>query len=432
MTRVAKSKRWAAGEPEVQNRGKVIVGIATLIGLTFAVDVNFPYVAFGGFYTIPILISLWLRSFRVTLGLTGLCTVLSLIELPFIDPGDPAVDPLADFRFNALIGNHLVEVASLVVVCLIGYWRLRDERALEESRETTATTLASIAEGVITIDASGRVSYLNSLAEQLTACSREQALGQPLDAVLRLSEERALRVPIEDLPSDLVGPQRSKAVLIPRRGAPLPIEKISSPLRGALGLRRGEVIVFRDITERESHDKNLRTLAYRDPLTNLPNRLALHELLNLELAHARRNKSALAVLFIDLDDFKRVNDTLGHAAGDDLLRATAARLRSHLRETDTIARLGGDEFAVLLPGALSARDGELVATKLLSALEEPLLFEGRELRVRASIGIAMYPVDANGAEELLRRADEAMYRAKQEGGARLAAAAGPIRVLPAS
>jgi diguanylate cyclase (GGDEF)-like protein len=170
----------------------------------------------------------------------------------------------------------------------------------------------------------------------------------------------------------------------------------------------------------------MRKLAYRDTLTNLPNRLSLHELLNLELAHARRNRSALGVLFIDLDDFKRINDTVGHAAGDEVLRATAARLRSNLRETDTIARLGGDEFAVLLPGALGVDDAQMVAEKLLGALDEPVLFEGHKLRVRASIGLAMYPGDADQPDELLRRADEAMYKAKQQGGARLASVAGLV------
>jgi len=421
MGRAVEKERARSREVELPNRGKVFLCLAALICLIFVVDVNFPYVAFGGFYTIPILISLWLRRFSITLGLTGLCMMLTLLELPLLDRSSAANDDLADFQLRSLVGNHLVEVSSLVVVCLIGYWRLRDERALEESRETTLTTLASLAEAVITTDSQGRVTYLNPIAEQLTGCAREAALGQPLEAVMRLSEEAPRRVPIDDLPDELNGPSSSKAVLIPRRGRQLPIEKVCSPLRGALGLRRGEVIVFRDITERELHEKDMRTLAYRDPLTNLPNRLALHELLGLELAHARRNRSGLGVLFIDLDDFKRINDSFGHAAGDELLRATAARLRSHLRETDSIARLGGDEFAVLLPGALVARDAELVATKLLAALDEPVHFEGHMLRVRASIGMAMYPGDASEADELLRRADEAMYRAKQQGGARLVA-----------
>ncbi len=405
---------------EAPRRAKVYACITLLILLTFAVDVSFQFVAFGGFYAIPILISLWLRNFRVTLALTVLCCALTVGEVATIEVRGMRVEDFAPFTIQQLIGNHAVEVASLVVVCLIGYWRLRDERELEDSRATTATTLSSIAEGVITLDAARKVTYLNPLAEELTGTTLEQALGQPVDAVLRLCDENAAHVPIVDLPEHAIGPRMSRAMLIPKHGAQIRVELVNSPLRGTLGATRGEVIVFRDITEHEQRERDMRTLAYRDTLTKLPNRLSLHELLTLELAHARRNKGSLAVLFLDLDDFKQVNDTLGHAAGDELLRSTAARLRSNLRETDTVARLGGDEFAIVLAGAEGVREVELVAAKLFAALDEPVHFEGHELHARASIGVAMFPKDGLEADDLLRRADEAMYRAKQQGGGRLA------------
>ena len=419
MSRTKPILQPPAPETEPHARAKVIACVALLTLLIFLVDINFQLVAFGGFYAIPILISLWLRNFRVTLALTGLCCLLTIGEVVVVLARGIRMEQLPQFTLAYFIANHAVETLSLVSVCVIAFWRLRDERELEESRETTATTLSSIAEGVITIDSARRITYLNNLALELTGCPRSEALGQSIDAVLRLFDESAMHVPIEDMPEHLVGPRLSRAMLIPRHGAQIPIEKVNSPLRGAQGVRRGEVIVFRDITEREQREKDMRTLAYRDPLTNLPNRLSLHELLSLELAHARRSKGSIAVLFVDLDDFKQVNDKLGHAAGDELLCATAARLRVNLRETDTIARLGGDEFAIVLPGAHNARDGELVAAKLLNALEEPVLFEGKEMRVRASIGMAMFPEDGLESELLLRRADEAMYRAKQQGGGRL-------------
>ena len=414
-SRIAKS---FAPEPGLPSRAQIHVGVWVLIVVIFLVDINFQLVAFGGFYAIPILISLWLRNFRLSMALTGLCCLLALAEIAVIASRGIKTEELAAFTLQHLIANHAVEVSSLVVVCLIGFWRLRDERDLEESREATATTLSSIAEGVITIDSTGRITYINRQAEEMSGCSRLEALGQPIEAVLRLSDESAMHATIEDMPEHLVGPRLTRAMLTPRQGVAIPIEKVNSPLRDPEGARRGDVIVFRDITERERREKDMRTLAYRDTLTNLPNRLALHELLGLELAHARRNKGSLAVLFVDLDEFKQVNDTLGHAAGDQLLCETAARLRLNLRETDTIARLGGDEFAIVLPGAPSARDGELVAAKLLHALEEPVLFEGQEMRVRASIGLAMFPEDGMEADMLLRRADQAMYRAKQQGGGR--------------
>jgi diguanylate cyclase (GGDEF)-like protein/PAS domain S-box-containing protein len=407
-----------ASAPEIHSRAKVWACVALLILLTFAVDVSFHFVAFGGFYAIPILISLWLRSFRATLALTVLCCALTFGEALFLAASSVALADRAPFSLQHLIANHAVEVSSLVVVCLIGFWRLRDERELETSRETTALTLASIADGVITIDAARRVTYMNRLAEEMTGRRSAEALGEPVADVLQLSEEAPASPTIEDMPERFAGPMLTRALLASRNGARIPIEKVRTALSGA----RGDVIVFRDITERVQREKDLRTLAYRDTLTNLPNRFSLRELLDLELAHARRNQGSLVVLFIDLDEFKAVNDTFGHAAGDELLRATAARLRLNLRETDTIARLGGDEFAVVLPGAPSARDGELVAAKLLNALTEPVMFEGHALRVRASIGLALFPEDGTDADALLRRADEAMYRAKQQGGGSMVSA----------
>jgi diguanylate cyclase (GGDEF)-like protein/PAS domain S-box-containing protein len=405
--------------------GRVYACIALLIVLTFLVDMNFEFVAFGGFYAIPILISLWLKSFRATLALTALCCALTLGEVIVFAARASTPDAIPPLSLQQLVGNHAVEVASLVVVCLIGYWRLRDERELEESRETTATTLSAIAEGVITLDAQRRVTYANPLAEELLGVERGAALGRAVDEVLVLTDEKAVRATIEDLPQSERAPRMTRALLSPPQGAPVRVELARSDLRHADGAQRGEVIVFRDITEREQRERDMKTLAYRDTLTNLPNRLSLHELLSLELAHARRNRGSLAVLFVDLDDFKQVNDTRGHAAGDELLRATAERLRANLRETDTVARLGGDEFAVVLPGAQDVRDVELVAAKLLAALDEPVLFEGHALRARASIGMAMFPEDGTEADMLLRRADQAMYRAKQEGGGRLAVASKP-------
>ncbi|MEO6710163.1 MAG: PAS domain S-box protein, partial [Planctomycetota bacterium] len=266
---------------------QIHVGVWVLIVLIFLVDINFQLVAFGGFYAIPILISLWLRNFRLSLALTGLCCLLAFAEVAVIAANGIHVEELQAFTLQHLIANHAVEVSSLVVVCLIGFWRLRDERDLEESRQATATTLSSIAEGVITIDSTGRITYINRQAEEMSGCSRLEALGQPIEAVLRLSDESAMHATIEDMPEHLVGPRLMRAMLTPRHGAAIPIEKVNSPLRDPEGAQRGDVIVFRDITERERREKDMRTLAYRDTLTNLPNRLALHELLGLELAHAR-------------------------------------------------------------------------------------------------------------------------------------------------
>jgi diguanylate cyclase (GGDEF)-like protein/PAS domain S-box-containing protein len=175
------------------------------------------------------------------------------------------------------------------------------------------------------------------------------------------------------------------------------------------------VSVSRDISERRQAEAQIEYQAYHDALTGLPNRLLFRDRLTIALAHAKRQQSPLTVMFLDLDRFKYVNDTLGHSLGDELLRAVATRLRTVLREDDTIARMGGDEFTILLGDVTAAEDAAKIAQKLLDTVAEPLRVEGHELYVTTSIGIAMFPDDGDSAESLLKNADSAMYRAKEIG-----------------
>jgi diguanylate cyclase (GGDEF)-like protein/PAS domain S-box-containing protein len=192
-------------------------------------------------------------------------------------------------------------------------------------------------------------------------------------------------------------------------------ETTSRAIRNASGAVEEIVSVSRDISERREAEAQIEYQAYHDALTGLPNRLLFRDRLTIALAHAKRQQSPLAVMFLDLDRFKHVNDTLGHSLGDDLLRAVAARLRSVLREGDTIARMGGDEFTILLDDLATAEDAAKTAQKLLDVVAHPLRIEGHELYVTTSIGIAMYPDDGATAEALLKNADSAMYRAKEIG-----------------
>jgi diguanylate cyclase (GGDEF)-like protein len=171
--------------------------------------------------------------------------------------------------------------------------------------------------------------------------------------------------------------------------------------------------------ERKRAEREIEHLAQHDGLTELPNRRLLHDRLSQSLAGARRNRHLLGVLFLDLDGFKAINDTFGHAAGDLLLRGVASRLRSCTRESDTIARIGGDEFVLVLPEIRRLDDIRSFATKILEAIASPFSLGDRELPVHASIGISVYPNDGHDAESLLRAADVAMYRAKAEGGGSL-------------
>lgn len=171
----------------------------------------------------------------------------------------------------------------------------------------------------------------------------------------------------------------------------------------------------RELTQRKQAEEKLARHAYYDNLTDLPNRRLFRNHLNQALALACRNQRRLAVLFVDLDHFKAINDTWGHAVGDRLLQSAAKWLKSCLRASDIVARLGGDEFIILLPEIGQPEDATTVAEKLLSALGKPFRIEGREIFTSASIGISLYPDDGDEAEVLMKNADQAMYCVKQEG-----------------
>lgn len=173
--------------------------------------------------------------------------------------------------------------------------------------------------------------------------------------------------------------------------------------------------IIRDVTELKRQQAELAHLAMHDPLTGLLNRGALEDRLSLELAHASRNLERCGVLYVDLDRFKEINDTQGHGVGDEILRQAAGRLVAVLRKSDSVARIGGDEFVVVIPDLEEPSDGADVAKKLLQVLEEPFVHFGQTFALSASIGIAVYPDDAEEGKLLLRHADAAMYVAKQRG-----------------
>jgi diguanylate cyclase (GGDEF)-like protein/PAS domain S-box-containing protein len=181
---------------------------------------------------------------------------------------------------------------------------------------------------------------------------------------------------------------------------------------GSLSVIEGTTI---DITERKRAEEQVKHLAFHDPLTNLPNRLLFNDRLTLAVAQAHRHNQKLAVLFLDLDRFKVINDSLGHSVGDELLRQVAERIQEHVREGDTVARLGGDEFTLLVPGITAEEDAAKIARKVCEAIHDPFWIDGRELFVTTSLGVSVYPSDGHDADTLVRNADSAMYRAKEQG-----------------
>jgi len=200
-----------------------------------------------------------------------------------------------------------------------------------------------------------------------------------------------------------------------RDGSLIHISHTVAPLVDAHGKLYGNLTIAADITESRATAQKIEFLAYHDALTGLPNRMLLKDRLRHDLALAERNQTHLALLFVDLDNFKKINDSLGHAAGDALLKEVAIRLQQCLRDTDTISRQGGDEFVVILGGLGGPDDSLPVLTKMIDRLQEPIVAEGKELSTSVSIGISFYPEDGADFETLAKKADMAMYRAKEAG-----------------
>lgn len=207
------------------------------------------------------------------------------------------------------------------------------------------------------------------------------------------------------------GRWRGEATGLRRDGINFPQEMSLTSIGGGGAM----VCVVRDITERTYAEEQIKHLAYHDALTNLPNRLLFKDRLTVALSHAQREGSRLAVLFLDLDRFKVINDSLGHNIGDQLLQAVAARVQACVRESDTVARLGGDEFTVLLPRLQRSDDAAPIAEKIIEAVRYPFHIEGREFFTTTSIGISLFPEDGTDAETLIKSADTAMYQAKELG-----------------
>ena len=199
-----------------------------------------------------------------------------------------------------------------------------------------------------------------------------------------------------------------------RTGETFPLEIMTSLLKGSEGV----VVVIRDITEKKQTEEKIRLMAYHDSLTGLPNRKLFSDRLDIALAQAQRNQKKVGIAMLDLDNFKDVNDTLGHAMGDLFLKAMAERLSAGLREGDTVARLGGDEFVLILPDLETIEDAIQVARKIVDSFCKPFFVDTHQLVVTTSIGIAVYPNDGTDEGILLKNADIAMYQAKQAGRAR--------------
>lgn len=288
--------------------------------------------------------------------------------------------------------------------------------ASRAAEERAQVTLASIGDAVLSTDLAGKITYMNPVAERMTGWSTWEATGRPLQEVMRIIDADSRETVRDPL---ALAVQRDTSVgvgenclLIGRDGRESAIEDTASPIHDRHGNVTGAVIVFHDVGAARALSLRMSHLAQHDVLTGLPNRMLLTDRLDRAIAAASRHGSKLAVLFMDLDRFKLINDRLGHAAGDQVLQSVASRLVAGVRRSDTVSRQGGDEFVVLLSEVACAEDAACTADALCAKIAVPHRVEGRNLSVTASVGIGVYPVDGTDAETLLKKADLALLSAK--------------------
>ena len=291
--------------------------------------------------------------------------------------------------------------------------------ALFQEKERAQVTLNSIGDAVLCTDIAGNVTYLNLVAETMTGWSMAEALGQPLSDVFRIING-ATRQPADNPGQRAIAENRvvglaTDSILIRRDGIESDIEDSSAPIHNRDGRVAGAVIVFHDVSESRAMAQKMAHLAQHDFLTGLPNRLLLTERFSRAIGQARRHHKQVALLFLDMDYFKNINDSLGHVIGDQLLQSVAKRLGECIRTTDTVCRQGGDEFVILLAEIEQRQDAAQVAEKLLAALLVPHCIAGHELHITLSIGISIYPDDGSTADAVMQNADTAMYYAKAKG-----------------
>ena len=319
-----------------------------------------------------------------------------------------------DYLLKARLDSYLLPKALHSMI-----ERAAIAEALFDEKERAQVTLNSIGDAVISTDVWGQVTYLNVVAEGLTGWSWKEAEGHRVEEVLQIIHATT-REPVpnpmtlaiqEDKPVGLT----PHCVLIRRDGHEAAIEDSAAPIHDRRKRITGAVMVFHDVSAARAQSLRMSYLAQHDSLTDLPNRILLKDRLTQAMTLACRHQQKLALLFLDVDRFKHINDSLGHAVGDRLLQSVAQRLVGCVRSSDTVSRQGGDEFVVLLSEITHSQDAAVVAEKILLTLATPHRIEQHELHVTASIGIVTYPDDGTEAETLMKNADFAMYHAKDAG-----------------
>ena len=293
------------------------------------------------------------------------------------------------------------------------------ENEVKKQHKFLQTVIDSISSGIMVINKDFTVSLMNSAAKEMI---NKKFINDPdLPKCYEISHHKD--TPCDDeihkcpLQSTCISKTKEKYVHKHKNnsGNDVIVEITTSPVLDENEDVFAIIESIHDITELKTMQDKLRYQAQHDTLTNLPNRMLFLDRIEQSIKNAHRFKEELAIVFVDLDHFKKINDTLGHAAGDELLRQTAKKLTSHTRESDTVARLGGDEFAIILNHVSDTRETSRIIKNIMNSFQEPIVFEGKNISVTLSIGISIYPKDGTEANELIKNADIAMYKAKQSG-----------------
>jgi len=279
---------------------------------------------------------------------------------------------------------------------------------------------AAAQDAIIMMDNKGRIAFWNEAARRIFGYTEQEARGRKLHELIvpepyRADFEKRMDIAGGEAQANDINKTLELAGLR-KDGTQIVTEHSISGV--SIGKKWHTICIVRDVTERKQFEERIRHLANYDNLTALPNRVLFYDRLSQAINLAQRNRRELALLYLDLDRFKTVNDTRGHGAGDEVLKAAADRIQAQVRESDTVARIGGDEFAIILPEITDPQDAAIVAQKIIDALcvSFPASGSGHGIvEIGASIGIAVFPTDGEGMDALFKAADAAMYKAKQQG-----------------
>jgi diguanylate cyclase (GGDEF)-like protein/PAS domain S-box-containing protein len=339
-----------------------------------------------------------------------------LVVLTALDDGSLAAQALQEGAQDYLIKGQ-IESRGLLRALHYAMERKLMEAALFAEKERAEVTLNCIGDGVVCTDKAGNVSFLNAAARNMMGCSWQESAGRPIADVLRIRDATSRHTnPMSMAVWETIGAHLPpNCILVGHGGVDIPIEASVAPIKDRDGQAAGAVVIFRDVSAARAMAVEMAHLAQHDYLTGLPNRMLLNDRISQATALAQRHGKKVAVLFLDLDGFKHINDSLGHALGDKLLQSIAERLLNCVRGADTVSRQGGDEFVVLLSEVEHAEDAAITARRMLQAVARGHSIDQHDLHITTSIGASVYPDDGLNAEALIKNADTAMYQAKESG-----------------